>query len=366
MMMLIPLLFSALGSAKEVDLYVGTYTSPEGSRGIYHARFDPETGAISEPELAAEATNPSFLAIHPNGRTLYSVHETRDGSVSAYAIGADRKLIHLNTQRTDGADPCHLTLDGKGRHLFVASYSTGNLATLPVRADGSLAPWSGLMQNEGSGPNKDRQQGPHMHAVYPTPDDRFVYACDLGTDEILTFRYDAERGTLTPTEPRAGRAPAGGGPRHLALHPNGRFAYANNEMLNSVTVFARHPETGELRELHTIASLPDGEPTAGKSTAEIVLHPSGKWLYVSNRGHDSIAAYTVGEDGTLKLLEIESAGVRGPRSFALDPTGRWLVVAGQHTNDLTALRIDPASGALTPSGRKVSVKAPVCVVFAKP
>lgn len=353
-------------AADEVPFYVGTYTKPGGSKGIYRALLDTRTGTLSEPTLAAEAPGPSFLALHPNGKVLYAVHEPTEGDVSAYAVEADGSLRRLNTQSSQGNGPCHVSVDPTGKALFTASYGAGTLASLPLKSDGSLTPPATVFQNTGSGPDKSRQEGPHLHAIYADAASRFVYACDLGTDEVLVFRLDAEAGKLTLSDPRSAKTPPGGGPRHLALHPNGRFAFVNNEMGNSVTAFARDPETGRLTPLQTIPTLPADTPQSGKTTAEIFCHPSGKWLYVSNRGHDSIAAYAIAADGRLSLTEIEPAGVSVPRGFGIEPTGRWLVAAGQKSNDLTALAIDEMTGALSPGPNHISIGSPVCVVFAKP
>ena len=348
-----------------VDLYIGTYTSSNGSRGIYQARLDTDSGFLSKPELAAEAVGPSFLALHPNGKFLYAVHEPTEGEVSAYEIGSDRKLKRLNTETGRGGAPCHLSVDREGRYLFTAHYTGGNVACFPIRPDGTIGAPTAVVRNVGNGPDKRRQEGPHLHAIYPEAQGRFVYACDLGTDEVLVYRFDPERGTLIPSEAGPGKTPPGGGPRHLALHPNGRRVYVNNEMLNSVSVFARDPVSGGLTETQTIGTLPPGTKTQGKSTAEIALHPNGRWLYVSNRGHDSIAVFEVAGDGTLSVSEIFSLPVAEPRGFAIDPSGRWIVVGGQRSHDLTSLRIDPETGRLSAGPNKVSVGTPVCVVFVR-
>jgi 6-phosphogluconolactonase len=351
--------------AQEVGFYIGTYTRQGGSKGIYRATLDLETGRLSSPTLAAEAPGPSFVALHPRGDLLYAVHEPTDGDVSAFAIERDGKLRRINSQSSQGAGPCHVSVDGAGKNVFVACYGGGSLACLPIDEDGALAPATEVVKNSGSGPDQRRQEGPHLHAIYADAKDRFVYACDLGTDEVLVFQLDAENGRLTATQPRSAKVPPGGGPRHLALHPSGKFAFVNNEMGNSVTAFAVNPEDGGLKSLQTISTLPDGKPVPGNSTAEIFCDPSGRWLYVSNRGHDSIAGYSIGEDGTLALVEITPAGVAVPRGFGIDPTGKWLVVGGQKSNDLVALKIDPASGKLTPGPNKISVGSPVCVAFEK-
>jgi 6-phosphogluconolactonase len=246
--------------------------------------------------------------------------------------------------------------------LLVASYTGGSLGSFPIQPDGSLGAVVDTFQNTGTGPNERRQEAPHMHGVASSGS--FVYACDLGTDEVLAFKL-GPKGELTSTRPRAAKAPPGGGPRHVVLHPNGGYLYANNEMLNSVSVYAVDKASGVPKLVQTLSTLPEGEGTGGKSTAEIACHPSGKWLYVSNRGHDSIAAFAIQPDGKLKLVKIEKAGVENPRGFDLDPSGNWLAVAGQSSDDLTSLQIDPASGKLRRSGVKVRVDKPVCVVFVK-
>lgn len=361
--LLLACLPGAAFAGDEAPFYIGTYTSSGDSRGIYRAVLNTETGELSKPILAAEAAGPSFVALHPSGEFLYAVHEPTGGDVSAFAVLPDGKLRRLNSESSEGGGPCHITVDAAGKNVLTASYGAGSLACLPIKSDGSLAPPSTVFKNTGSGPNKARQQSPHLHAIYADAENRFVYACDLGTDEVLIFRFDAKTGTLTPNEPKSVKVPPGGGPRHLALHPSGRFAFVNNEMGNSVTAFERDRENGSLTELHTISTLPEGEAPAGTSTAEIFCHPSGKWLYVSNRGHDSIAVFAIDDDGRLTQVEVAPAGVSVPRGFGIDPSGRWLVVAGQKSNDLTALAIDSATGKLQPGPNKISVGMPVCVIF---
>lgn len=360
--MLLPLLLTlspALTQASdEIGFYIGTYTSPNGSRGIYHARLNTKTGALTEPELSVETPGPSFLALHPNGRFLYAVNEPNDG-VSAFAIQPDRKLTRLNTESALGGAPCHLTLDPKGRTLFVANYMGGNTVAFPVREDGSLAAPLGYQQNRGTGPNKNRQEMAHMHSVYPDPNGKFAYAADLGTDELLAYPLNG-RGELGT--PLRAKAEPGGGPRHIALHPNGKFVYANNEMGNSVSAFTL--ADGTMNQVQTLATVPEG--FTGGGTAEIALHPNGRFLYVSNRGHDSIAVYEVQADGLLRLVEIKSAGVKIPRGFGIDPSGRWLVVGGQNSHDLTTFAIDSEKGTLTPTEARVKVGSPVCVIFETP
>lgn len=364
--LLVGLLVNAAQAADSVPFYIGTYTSEGGSQGIYRAELNTSSGQLSQPTLAAKANGPSFVAIHPNGKFLYAVHEPTEGDVTAFRIEGDGKLAKMNSQSSGGGGPCHVSVSPDGKNVFTASYGAGSLACLPVKDDGSLAEPSEVIKNQGSGPNKARQEGPHLHAIYADVSNRYVYACDLGTDEILMFQLDSAAGSLTPLSPRSAKVPPGGGPRHLALHPNGRHVFVNDEMGNAVTVFERNPSTGTLKAGQTISTLPDGRDVPGNTTAEIFLHPNGKWLYVSNRGHDSIAAFEFGDDGKLSVLQIAPAGVSVPRGFGIDPSGRWLVVAGQKTNDLTALAIDPATGKLSPGPNKIKVDKPVCVAFVQP
>ncbi len=358
-----PLLLTLVSPVAQADFFVGTYTSPDGSKGIYRAQLNTTTGEISAPTLAAETSSPSFVALHPNGKFLYSVDESSKGAASAFAIEGN-SLRLLNTEKFDGVNPCHLTVDPSGKNLLTAAYTGGTLVSLPIKADGSLGMFTSLFQNRGSGPDKSRQEKPHMHSVYTDPRGKFAYACDLGTDEVLMFEYNSSTGSFS--NKKAFKVPAGGGPRHLVLHPTKNFLYVNNEMTLGVTTFGWDSKTGTMSALQTISTVPAGTPTEGNSTAEIALHPNGKWLFVSNRGHDSIAVFAVQADGTLKLVEISPAGVKTPRGFGLDPKGQWLVVGGQNSNDLTSLRIDAKTGKLSPSGHVVSVSKPVCVLFTKP
>ncbi|RYG47994.1 lactonase family protein [bacterium] len=348
----------------DVTLYLGTYTSEGGSRGIYRARLDLATGQLSKPEFVAEAKNPSFLALHPAGRFLYAVQEADGGSVSAYAVGPDGGLTLLNSRLSEGSAPCHITVDPFARNVLVANYGNGTAACFPIANDGSLAPVSWKFQNSGTGPNAGRQEGPHMHAIVPDSRSRHVYACDLGTDEVLVFKFDTDKGTLESETPRSTKIAPGGGPRHFALHPSGRFAFANHEMGNAVTAFAVDAETGALTILNTLSTVPSD--WKGGGTAEIVAHPGGRWLYVSNRGPDSIGVFRIEDDGRLTGVEIAAAGVKEPRGMDVDPTGRWLVVAGQNSDDLAVMAIDPSTGALRPSSKMTGLSKPVCVLFARP
>lgn len=348
------------------QLYIGTYTRPAAngpqSEGIYRATLDAQSGQLGDLELVAKVKDPSFVALGRGGRQLYAVCDFEGSSVAAWNVETNGKLSFLLHESSGGDGACHLGIDASGHNLFVANYGAGSVAAFEILADGSLGARRALVQHSGHGPNPKRQDKPHAHSIYGDETGRFVYACDLGTDEIAIFALDAARGTLSPLETGAGHAPPGAGPRHLALHPRG-FAYVNNEMGLSVSAFARNLQTGALTPLQTVPTLPPDAQTAGATTAEIALHPNGKWLYVSNRGHDSIAVFAVGADGKLNLVEHVAAPTE-PRGFGISPDGKWLVAAGQKDHQLAAFSIDGASGKLSPRGEKLPVGTPVCVLFA--
>lgn len=342
--------------------YLGTYTGPQ-SKGIYRGTLDSDTGKLGPLELVAEAKNPSFVALSPNGKALYAALEDGGGAVGAWKIGADGKLTELNKQSSSGSGACHVWVDSTGKNVLVANYGSGSIAVLPVKDDGSLGEHSAFVQHVGSGPDKGRQKEPHAHSIYTSPDNRLVYSCDLGTDEVDIYKLDATAGTLTPNDPPFGKVPPGGGPRHLAFHPKAGFVYVCNEMGMSVTAFQRDPQNGALTEFQTVSSLPAGTDIKGLSTAEIFAHPNGKTLYVSNRTHDTIAVFDIAADGKLTLIQ-NAPTVKVPRGFDLSPDGKWLVVGSQNDNVIQVMQI-AADGKLTPTDQKASVGAPVCVLFAK-
>jgi len=350
-------------------VYVGTYTWAK-SKGIYLLRMDLATGALSKPEIAAEATNPTFLAIHPSRRFLYAVGEignfagSRNGSVSAFAIDPESgKLAPLNQQPSGGSGPCHVTVDKGGKNVLVANYSAGSVAVLPIGDDGKLAPPSDIIQHKGSGPNPKRQEGPHAHSINLDPAGRFAFACDLGLDKVMVYQLDPAKGKLTPNDPPAAKVAPGAGPRHLAFHPNGHFAYVINEMASTITAFAYDADRGVLSEVQTVSALPAGF-TGENTTAEVQVHPSGRFLYGSNRGHNSIAMFTIDtETGRLTAAGHQPTQGKNPRNFGIDPTGAYLVAANQDTNNLVVFRIDPKTGGLEPTGSTADVPLPVCVKF---
>jgi 6-phosphogluconolactonase len=363
MKFLLPLALFALASsvfAADAPFYVGTYTRPNGSKGIHRGLLNLETGKISGLTLVAEAKNPSFVAIHPSGKYLYAVSEEGNGEALAYAIAADGSLKLLNKQSSKGGGTCHVTVDPAGKNILVASYGSGTVAVLPIKEDGSLGEATGFDQHTGSSVNQGRQKEPHAHAFYTDPAGKFAYSCDLGTDNINGYQFDSAKGTITPDATATGKVPAGSGPRHLAFHPKLNTVYVINELTNTVTTFHRDAATGALTAGDSVPTLPSG----GKgSTAEIFTHPNGKFLYGSNRGADSITTFGIGPDGKLSSLGQTPAGVKAPRSFALDPTAKWMLVAGQDSNDIVVFHVDANNGKPTSAGQKVEVGAPVCIMF---
>jgi 6-phosphogluconolactonase len=352
-------------------VYIGTYTNAK-SKGIYVSRLDPAAGTLSAPTLAVESANPSFLAVHPTKDVLYAVNEIGtyegkpSGSVSAFAI--DRKtgmLTLLNRQPSVGGGPAHLTVDHGGRNVLVANYGGGSVAVLPINADGSLKAPSAFVQHTGSSVNPNRQKEPHAHSVMVDSQDRFAYVGDLGLDKVVIYRLDAAKGTLTAGEPPFAATTPGAGPRHLALHPKGRFAYVINELDNTVSVYTRDGERGGLTPIQTISTLPaDLKALPTYSTAEVLVHPSGKFVYGSNRGHDSIAVFSVDEaTGRLTFVESTPTGGSTPRGFGIDPTGGYLVAGNQRSDSVVMFRIDQKTGRLSPTASRLDVGAPVSVKF---
>jgi 6-phosphogluconolactonase len=363
-----PFLFSTVlthaAFAADATFYLGTYTKPGKSQGIYRGTIDTETGKLGPVKLAGEAKNPSFVALSPNGMNLYACVEADGGAVAAFWVKPDGTLELINQADTGGGGACHVWVDSNGATVLAANYGGGSIAAFRTKFGGGLGDRSAFVQFTGSGPNQRRQEKPHAHAIYTDAANKFVYSPDLGTDNIWIFKLNAATGELTPADPPSGKVPPGSGPRHLSIHPNGKFAFVCNEMTLTVTAFSRNPDNGALREIGTVSTLPAGTDTKGLSTAEIFCHPSGKWLYVSNRTHDTIAVFSIADDGKVKLIENAPAGVKVPRGFALDPSGRWLIAGGQNDDRIAVHKIDPATGKLTLTGETAEVGSPVCVLFA--
>jgi 6-phosphogluconolactonase len=348
-------------------LFVGTYTGTS-SRGIYTCLFNEATGELDAPSLAADTPNPSFLASSADGRFLFAVNEidtfdgARSGSVTSFAIDAvSGRLTRLSVQASLGAAPCHLALDGTGRFLAVANYTGGTFALLPVGADGRLAPAQAVLRNAGTGPNRARQGGPHAHMVLFDATNRYLLGADLGIDRVLVYRFDPASGAVA-ADPSAFEVPPGSGPRHLAFHPRDPLLFAINELTSTVSTFIWDDVTGWLDRRGEESTLPDGysEPS---SAAEIAVHPSGRFLYGSNRGHDSITCWGLSSDGQLALIDHVPTRGRTPRHFALAPSGRWLLAANQASDSLVVFAIDEESGRLTPTGPLVPASTPVCLAF---
>jgi 6-phosphogluconolactonase len=352
-------------------VYIGTYTGPK-SKGIYVCRLNLGTGAMTPLGLAAEADNPSFLAIHPSHRFLYAASETgtfagkKSGAVNAFAIQETGKLTPLNQQPSGGAGACHLVVDKTGKDVLVANYDGGSVSVIPIHEDGKLGEPTAFIQHEGSSVDKERQEGPHAHSINLDAANRFAFAADLGLDKVLVYRFDPAKGTLLANDPPSVSVKPGAGPRHFAFHPGGRYAYVINEMHSTVTAFSYDPARGVLKELQTISTLPEnfkGE----NSTAEVQVHPSGRFLYGSNRGHDSIAVFAIDPGkGTLRLVEQRSTQGKTPRNFGIEPSGQYLLAANQDSSSVVVFRIDPQSGRLSPAGPVVEVPSPVCVKFLQP
>jgi len=354
-------------AAGTVRVYVGTYTG-KASKGIYLSRLNLATGELQPPEVAAEGKNPSFLALHPSRPLLYAIGEIGDfggkktGAVSAFSVEPQSgRLTLLNQQSSGGAGPCHLVVDRTGRCVLVANYSGGSVACLPIQDDGRLGEATSFVQHQGSSVNPKRQAGPHAHSINLDAANRFAFVADLGLDKVLIYRFDAGRGLLTPNAPPSVSLEPGAGPRHFAFHPSGRYAYVINELHSTVTAFGYNAQRGTLEPLQTISTLPEGF-SGSNTTAEVQVHPSGRFLYGSNRGHHSIAAFAIDQQtGKLRPLGHESTQGKTPRNFGIDPTGAYLLAANQDTDNVVVFRIDATTGALCPAGHSIPVPTPVCV-----
>jgi 6-phosphogluconolactonase len=346
--------------------YVGGYTDKEG-QGIYAFRFNGQTGGLVPLGLAVETPNPSFFILHPTGKYLYAVGFTapltgpRIGLVSAFAVDpVSSKLTLINQQSSGGGGPVRITIDKDGTHVFVANYGTGSVCVLPVEADGRLDTATALQQHTGWGPNPSRQDQPHAHSVTLDPAEHFAFACDLGIDKVMIYQFDAASGTLT-RHGSVALAP-GSGPRHFTFSPDEKFAYVISEMLSTITAFSYDAAEGKLTELQTISTLPSD--WKGTSTAaEVHVHPSGRFVYASNRGNDSIATYRTAPDGRLSLIGLTPCGGKTPRFFTLDSTGTWLLCAHQNSGTIAVFKIDPDTGLPKQTDTLVKVPSPTCIAL---
>lgn len=353
--------------AEKMRVYFGTYSGGK-SKGIYRADLDTKTGALTNVELAAETGNPSFVAIHPSGKFLYAVGEASGlgGTVTAFAIDANSgDLKSLNQQSSKGGGPCHIVVDKEGKNALIANYGGGSVAAFPIGEDGKLADATAFVQHRGKSVNPARQQAPHAHSINLDAAGKFAFAADLGLDKILVYRFDAKKGTLSPNNPPSTKTEAGGGPRHFAFHPSGKYAFVCNEITSSVTSFKYDADKGVLETVETLSTLP--KEHEGNSTAEVVVHPSGKFVYVSNRGHNSIAIFKFDADsGKLAAAGHQGKTIKVPRNFAIEPSGKFMLVANQDGDTVSVFKIDAESGGLDLVGEPVAVPKPVCVRFLKP
>jgi 6-phosphogluconolactonase len=360
------------GRAGELLVYVGTYTTGK-SEGIYLYRFDLSSGQLKHVATTRRVVNPSFLTLAPSRRYLYAVNEVQEfagkksGAISAFAIDQRTgELRLLNQQPSLGADPCYVDVDAGGRFVLIANYTGGNVTVFPVQSDGSLGESTDMKQGRGSSVNRERQEGPHAHCIVLDPTNRFAYSCDLGTDKIMIFRFDARNGKLLPGETPWVQVKPGTGPRHLAFHPSGKYVFVLNELHSTVTVFTRDPEKGSLKELQTLTTLPQ-DFTGTNTSADIHVSLDGRFVYCSNRGHDSIAIFAIDpRNGTLMSVGHESTRGMTPRNFAIDPTGAFLLVANQKSDNIVVFRLDQKTGQLSSTGQTAEVPSPVCLKFTTP
>jgi len=354
---------------KQLHVYVGTYAKADDV-GIPHLLLDVATGKLTVATGGKGVANPSFVAIRPDKKFLYSVSEVADvngkkgGAVAAFAIDPSTgDLKFLNQQSTGGPGTCHVSVDKTGKAVMATNYSGGNVASFAVKDNGELAEATSNIQHTGpSGVVKNRQSGNYAHSINVSPDNRLAFACDLGADKIFIYNLDPATAKLTPHDPASVAVAPGAGPRHFTFHPNGKFAYVINELASTITAFAYDAAKGTLTDVQTISTL--AEPVKGNSTAEVQVHPSGKFVYGSNRGHNSIAIFQCDPaTGKLTASGHQGSGIKTPRNFGIDPTGKWLLVASQDGNDVQVFRINTANGDLEPTGEKVSIPKPVCVKF---
>jgi 6-phosphogluconolactonase len=367
---LLALLLTPLTTAADGPLwvFVGTYTG-KSSQGIYRVEFDPATGKLGKPELAGEVASPSFLAVAPDRKHLFCVCEINNfegkkaGGVASFTLDArSGELKPINQQSSVGAGPCFITCDKDGKNVLVANYGGGSVAVLPVGPDGKLGEASCFIQHKGTSADKRRQDGPHAHSANLDAANKFAVVADLGLDKLLVYKFDPAAGKIEANDPPAADLPPGSGPRHLAFHPNGKFAYVCSEMTSMLTALAYDATKGEFKILNTLTTLPAATP--GNSTAETVVHPNGKFVYTSNRGHNSIASFAIDQaTGQIRALGHQGEGLKTPRNFNIDPSGKWMIVANQDSDSLIVYAVNPDTGEMTPTGQRVEVGRPVCVKF---
>ena len=367
-----------MNAERPLYVYVGTYTDTlphvvGKGEGIYRFTLDPRDGALVPVGVTGNVVSPSFLALHPSQGFLYAVEEAAEspgeatGTVAAFAIGAaDAGLTFLNRQSTHGNGPCHLTVDPTGAYLIAVNHGSGSVAVYPIRTDGSLSEASDLVQHVGSSVHPRAQRGPHAHSVNFDRSGRFAFVCDKGIDKVMIYQLDHGRGKLTPNDPPFAAVQAGSAPRHLAVHPTRPYVFIINEISSTIISFQLDEATGALTEIQTVSTLP-ADYTGQNSTADIRVHPNGKFVYGSNRGHNSLAIFAIdGHSGRLTSLGHESTRGEIPRNFNFDPSGKLLLVANQNSHNVVAFAVNAESGALTPNGAQTSVPSPVCIQFLGP
>jgi 6-phosphogluconolactonase len=344
-------------------LYVGTYTESTRSEGIYLVRMDRRSGELLRVGAVNAGANPSFLTIHPNGRALYAVNELETGMVSAFAIESGTgALTRLNEQPSQGGAPCFVSVDRSGRALLVANYAGGSVALLPIQPNGALAP-AHVVQHTGTGPNAERQEAPHAHCILPDSSNRFVLVADLGADRVFVYRLDLDKKSLRHVEPGYAVMRPGAGPRHIAFHPKLPLVFVANELDSTVATLRFDSARGALTVLDARSTVP-AEWTGTNYPADIHVASSGRTLYVSNRGHNSIAVFSVAEStGALALDQVVSTDGDWPRNFSLHPSGRWLLVANQRSDSVVVFGCDPENGRLTPTPQRIAIPSPVCLQF---
>jgi 6-phosphogluconolactonase len=353
-------------------LYVGTYTEDGRTDGIHLVRMDTRSGKLRLVSSVNAGPNPSFLTLHPNGRVLYAVNEVdkyngkASGAVSAFAIASDTgALTRRNEQPSEGGGPCFVSVDRSGRVVLVANYDGGSVALLPIEADGSVAPASQVVKHTGKGPNADRQEAAHAHCIIADPSNRFALSADLGADRVFVYRLDVEGKSLRHVEGGDGVMRPGAGPRHIAFHPTLPLVFVANELDSTVATLRFDAERGALTPLDVHSTVP-AKWTGTNYPADIHIAPSGRTLYVSNRGHNSLAVFSVSSSGALALEQVVSTDGDWPRNFTLDPTGRWVLVANQKSGSVVVFSRDQKSGRLTPTRERIALPSPVCLRFRLP
>jgi 6-phosphogluconolactonase len=363
------LMVAETASGAMFDVYIGTYTGGE-SRGIYRFIWDAEKGTAGDVSLAAECVNPSFLAVHPTGEALFAVLETGDwqgiensGGLAAFRRQKEGDLDSIHVLPTYGGAPCHLEIHPQGNYVFFANYSGGSIGVYSLTSDWALSRLTGFVQHSGSGINRQRQEAPHGHSIHLSPDGKFLLSADLGTDMIRVHSFDGATGLIGEHHPSYAPLTPGAGPRHFAFRSGGRMAFVINELSSELTSLKYYPARGELEVIDQVSTLPS-DYSGGNSTAEVVVHPNGRFVYGSNRGHDSIAVFHAGDEGKLKRIQVQKTGGRTPRNFAVDPSGNFLLAANQNSGNIHCFAIDANHGTLSPHGQPILVPSPVCIRFA--